>query len=38
MKNIPQDIIDNRLSFIDHYIAAQNAAQRQRHTQDTGNA
>ena len=26
MKNIPQDIIDNRLSFIDHYIAAQNAA------------
>lgn len=26
MKNIPQDIIDNRLSFIDSYIAAQNAA------------
>ena len=26
MKNIPQDIINNRLSFIDHYIAAQNAA------------
>lgn len=26
MKNIPQDIIDNRLSFIDRYIAAQNAA------------
>lgn len=26
MKNIPQDIIDNRLGFIDSYIAAQNAA------------
>jgi ribonucleoside-triphosphate reductase len=26
MKNIPQDIIDNRLRFIDSYIAAQNAA------------
>ena len=26
MKNIPQDIINNRLGFIDHYIAAQNAA------------
>ena len=26
MKNIPQDIIDNRLGFIDRYIAAQNAA------------
>lgn len=26
MKNIPQDIINNRLSFIDSYIAAQNAA------------
>lgn len=26
MKSIPQDIINNRLSFIDSYIAAQNAA------------
>ena len=26
MKNIPQDIINNRLGFIDSYIAAQNAA------------
>lgn len=26
MKNIPQDIIDNRLGFIDSYIVAQNAA------------
>ena len=26
MKNIPQDIINNRLSFIDRYTAAQNAA------------
>ena len=26
MKNIPQDIINNRLGFIDSYIVAQNAA------------
>lgn len=26
MKNIPQDIINNRLGFVDSYIAAQNAA------------